>query len=149
MRFMRTLILVTLPLLYLSICSQAQNKVLDSLEKSYQLCLDKGAHKYQCALQYYAQLNLLLDSTYRQICNSMDSSGVRHLRLDQQAWLEKKDGFFKKMDERVEKLSKKTMDGLDDEMISTDNKAAYIKERLLELLSSKAFANIKTAEQEQ
>jgi uncharacterized protein YecT (DUF1311 family) len=143
MRFLRTLILVVLPLCYLPVILAAQNKVLDSLERSYQLCLDKGEHKYQCALTYYTQLNSLLDTVYLQLCNNMDSNGVRHLRLDQQAWLEKKELFFKKMDERVVKLSKKTMDGLDDEMISTDNKAAYIKERLLELLSSKNFANIK------
>ena len=60
---------------------------------------------------------------------------LQQLQSDQSAWEEKKTEYFKKIDERVERMHKRTLEGLDDEMISTDNKAAYIRQRLTSLLN--------------
>lgn len=114
--------------------AQTRQSALDALEKQYQHCLGEGRHAYSCALTFYRQVDSLLTSTYRLLYTALDTSRRQSLAVSQHQWLEKKEEYFRKIDERVEKHHKKTMEGLDDNMISTDNKATYLKDRLMALL---------------
>ncbi|NLR64914.1 DUF1311 domain-containing protein [Chitinophaga varians] len=113
--------------------SQSRQAALDTLENRYQRCLSTS-NSYGCALVYYKQLDSLLHSTLQRLYSQIEPNRLHTLQIEQGAWEEKKDAYFRKIDERVEKMHKSTMDGLDDDMISTDNKAAYVKERVTALL---------------
>ncbi|PSL49337.1 uncharacterized protein DUF1311 [Chitinophaga niastensis] len=131
---MRNLILILTVFLCTNAYSQSRQTALDTLETHYQQCLGKSHKMYDCALTYYKQLDSLLYSTLQHLYSSLSPNRQQKLQAEQGTWEEKKDEYFKKIDGRVEKMHKRTMDGLDDDMISTDNKAAYIKERVTELL---------------
>lgn len=90
---------------------------------------------YNCAVTYYKQLDSLLNHTLQHLYSSLTPGRQQQLQTEQGAWEEKKEEYFKKIDERVEKMHKRTMEGLDDDMISTDNKAAFLKARLRTLLN--------------
>ncbi|MGN7822249.1 hypothetical protein ACTJJB_19100 [Chitinophaga sp. 22536] len=113
--------------------SQSRQAALDTLENRYQRCLSTS-NSYGCALVYYKQLDSLLYSTLQRLYSQIEPNRLHTLQTEQGAWEEKKDAYFRKIDERVEKMHKSTMDGLDDDMISTDNKAAYVKDRVTALL---------------
>ncbi|KAA2244966.1 DUF1311 domain-containing protein [Chitinophaga agrisoli] len=128
-------VLFFLPLLLcLKSFAQTKQAVIDSLESNYQRCLSKSQYMYGCALEYYRQMDSMMDNIYRQLYTSLDTNRRRSLKVEQVQWEEKKEAYFKLLDTRVEKLHKKTMAGLDDQAISTDHKAAYIKDRVNALL---------------
>ncbi|MCW3462442.1 hypothetical protein [Chitinophaga nivalis] len=131
---MRNLILILTTFLCTTAYSQSRQTALDTLEARYQRCLTQGHHTYGCALTYYKQLDSLLYTTLQHLYASLTPNRQLKLQTEQGTWEEKKEEFFKKMDERVEKLHKSTLNGLDDDMISTDNKAAYLKVRVTALL---------------
>jgi uncharacterized protein YecT (DUF1311 family) len=132
---MRNLILIILVFLATNAYAQTSQAALDSLESQYQQCLSSDHRMYDCAVNYYQQLDSLLNSTLQQLYSNLDQDKLQQLQSDQSAWEEKKTEYFKKIDERVERMHKRTLEGLDDEMISTDNKAAYIRQRLTSLLN--------------
>jgi uncharacterized protein YecT (DUF1311 family) len=121
----------------MNVFAQTSKSAVDSLEKRYQLCLAEGKSHYNCALQYYIQMDSLLNAVYRQLYDNLDYNRRATLQISQTQWEEKKQTYFKDIDIRVEKKRPQTLDGLDDDMIVTDNKAAFLKTRVMELLASK------------
>ncbi|MBO9727041.1 MAG: DUF1311 domain-containing protein [Chitinophaga sp.] len=132
---MRNLILFLLVFLCTEAYSQTRQSALDTLENRYQQCLGNSHTMYNCAVIYYKQLDSLLNHTLQNLYSNLAPGRQQQLQAEQGAWEEKKEEYFKKIDERVEKMHKRTMEGLDDDMISTDNKAAFLKARLLTLLA--------------
>ncbi|MFY0253015.1 hypothetical protein ACDQ55_03585 [Chitinophaga sp. 30R24] len=132
---MRNLILTLAVFLCTNAYAQTSPSALDTLANRYQLCLGNSQHPYDCAVIYYRQLDSLLNLALQRLYANLAPDKQRQLQLEQGFWEEKKEEYFKKIDERVEKIHKRTMEGLDDDMISTDNKAAFLKERLTKLLS--------------
>ncbi|MVT07097.1 lysozyme inhibitor LprI family protein [Chitinophaga tropicalis] len=116
--------------------AQTTKTTVDSLEKRYQQCLSEGKSSYNCALQYYAAMDSLLDAVYRQLYGKLDNNRRELLQVSQAQWVQKKDAYFRDIDLRVEKKRPLTLSGLDDDMIVTDNKAAYLRTRVIELLAS-------------
>jgi uncharacterized protein YecT (DUF1311 family) len=132
---MRNLLLILGIFLCTKAYSQSQQAALDTLENRYQQCLGNSQDMYNCAVTYYKQLDSLLNHTLRQLYSNLNPDAQRKLQAEQGAWEEKKEVYFRQIDARVEKMHKRTMQGLDDDMISTDNKAAFLKDRLNTLLS--------------
>lgn len=132
---MRKLILFLLVFLCTKAYSQTKQSALDTLETHYQQCLGNSQSMYNCAVIYYKQLDSLLNNTLQHLYSNLTPGRQQQLQAEQGAWEEKKEEYFKKIDERVEKMHKRTMEGLDDDMISTDNKAAFLKARLRTLLN--------------
>lgn len=131
---MRNLIPILAVFLCSNVYAQSRQTALDTLENRYQQCLSKGSNSYGCALVYYKQLDSLLYTTLKQLYCHIDPNRQHKLQTEQTVWEEKREEYFRKIDERVEKMHKSTMNGLDDDMISTDNKAAYVKERVTALM---------------
>jgi len=132
---MRSLILFLLVFLCTKAYSQTKQSALDTLETHYQQCLGNSQSMYSCAVTYYKQLDSLLTYTLQHLYSNLTPDRQQQLQTEQTAWEERKEEYFKKIDERVEKMHKRTMEGLDDEMISTDNKAAFLKARLRTLIN--------------
>ena len=114
--------------------AMAQSRAaLDSLDKSYQACTAKKGNLYGCVLTYYKSMDSLLHRSYSEAYTKLDSTRKHGLEVDQKAWEDKRVAYFELLDSRVGKMEKKTLNGLDDRMISTDNKAAYLRNRVLQL----------------
>jgi uncharacterized protein YecT (DUF1311 family) len=114
--------------------TMAQSRAtLDSLDKHYQECLSLHSGQYNCAQQYYHSMDSLLRRSYSRLCTQLDSSRRQSLLLEQQDWEDRKSAYFDLLDARVDKQHKSTLSGLDDRVISTDNKAAYLRNRVLQL----------------
>lgn len=133
---MRKLLLFLSLMVGVQTFAQTKRAVVDSLEKGYQRCLAQTRYTYGCALEYYQQMDSMLDIVYRQLYSRLDTSRRRNLKVEQGLWIEKKESYFKLLDTRVEKFRSKTLAGLDDQAIATDQKAAYIKERVTALIKS-------------
>ena len=116
-----------------SVYAQKHEDPLEAIEHRYQECLAKGSNMNGCANAYYQSVDSTLTVTLQSLLNQLNGAALISLQQDQSLWEAKKEVYFKKMDERVEKLHKSTMQGLDDDMISTDNKAAFLKLRVIEL----------------
>ncbi|SDF22793.1 lysozyme inhibitor LprI family protein [Chitinophaga filiformis] len=130
--------ILCLPLcICMNVFAQTSKSAVDSLEKRYQLCLAAGKSQYNCALQYYTQMDSLLNTVYRQLYDNLDNNRRTTLQISQAQWEEKRQTYFKDIDLRVEKKRAQTLAGLDDDMIVTDNKATFLKTRVIELLASK------------
>lgn len=131
--------ILCLPLcISMSVFAQTSKSDVAMLEKRYQECLAEGKSHYNCALQYYTQMDSLLTSVYRQLYDNLDTNRRQTLQISQQQWEEKKDTYFKDIDVRVEKKRPLTLSGLDDDMIVTDNKAAFIRTRVIELIGKQS-----------
>ncbi|TWW02340.1 lysozyme inhibitor LprI family protein [Chitinophaga pinensis] len=127
--------ILCLPLcICMNVFAQTSKSAVDSLEKRYQQCLSEGKSNFNCALQYYTQMDSLLHSVYTELYDNLDPNRRQTLQISQQQWEEKKETYFKDIDVRVEKKRPLTLSGLDDDMIVTDNKAAFLKTRVVELL---------------
>ena len=116
--------------------SQIGKTTVDSLELRYQQCLGEGNNMYNCALQYYTQMDSLVNAVYRQLYTKLDNNRRESLQVSQQLWVEKKDAYFRNIEIRAEKKRPLTLPGLNDDMIVTDNKAEYLKSRVIELLEN-------------
>ncbi|WPQ64199.1 lysozyme inhibitor LprI family protein [Chitinophaga sancti] len=131
------LLLLCLPLcITLTVFGQTRKTAVDSIELRYQECLSQGGNSYNCALAYYQEMDSLLSAVYNQVYNNLDNPRRETLEIAQAQWTEKKEAYFKDIEVRAEKKRPLTLAGLDDDMILTDNKAAYLKHRVIELLKS-------------
>lgn len=128
-------LILCLPLcICMNVFAQTSKSAVDSLEKRYQQCLSEGKSNFNCALQYYTQMDSLLHSVYTELYDNLDNNRKQTLQISQQQWEEKKETYFRDIDVRVEKKRPLTLSGLDDDMIVTDNKAAFLRTRVVELL---------------
>ena len=131
------ILLLLMPLcISLNVFSQVSKTTVDSLELRYQHCLGDGNNVYNCALQYYTQMDSLLNTVYRQLYSKLDNNRRESLQVSQQVWVERKEAYFRNIEIRAEKKRPLTLPGLNDDMIVTDNKAEYLKVRVIELLEN-------------
>jgi uncharacterized protein YecT (DUF1311 family) len=133
---MKILLLSISLCLSINVFSQVGKTTVDSLELRYQQCLGEGNNMYSCALQYYTQMDSLVNTVYRQLYTKLDNNRRESLQVSQQLWVERKDAYFRNIDIRAEKKRPLTLPGLNDDMIVTDNKAEYLKSRVIELLAN-------------
>jgi uncharacterized protein YecT (DUF1311 family) len=133
---MKILFLCMALCLSLNVFSQVSKTTVDSLELRYQQCLGEGNNVYNCALQYYTQMDSLVNMVYRQLYSKLDNNHRESLLVSQQQWTEKKQAYFRNIDDRADKKRPLTLPGLDDDMIVTDNKAEYLRTRVIELLAN-------------
>ncbi len=130
---MKVFILFLFSLLSFGATMAQSRAAIDSLDRKYQACTSRKGNLYGCVLTYYKSMDSLLNTSYHQLYTKLDSTHKRGLEQEQQSWEEKKTAYFELLDARVGKVEKKTLNGLDDRMISTDNKAAYLRNRVLQL----------------
>ena len=81
-------------------------------------------------------MDSLLNTVYRQLYSKLDNNRRESLQVSQQVWVERKEAYFRNIEIRAEKKRPLTLPGLNDDMIVTDNKAEYLKVRVIELLEN-------------
>lgn len=103
---------------------------VDSLDIRYQQCMAKGQDMYSCAIEYYQQLDSMLQAVYDELYERLDTDRQTTLKAEQDTWIQQRDRYFKTIDTKAAK----SLFGLDDQTIAADNKAAYLKDRVVALL---------------
>lgn len=130
-------ILLCLPLcICLNVFGQTTKITVDSLELRYQQCLSEGNTPRACAMEYYDAMDSLLNAVYQQLYINLDNTRRETLQIAQAQWTEKRDAYFRDIETRADKKRPLTLNGLDDDMILADNKAAYLKNRVIELITA-------------
>lgn len=134
---MKIILFLCLPLsICLSVSAQTSKTTVDSIELRYQQCLSEGNTPRACATEYYDAMDSLLNAVYQQLYINLDNTRRETLQLSQAQWTEKKEAYFRDIETRADKKRPLTLSGLDDDMILTDNKAAYLKHRVIELIAA-------------
>ncbi|OCX53375.1 hypothetical protein BEL04_03480 [Mucilaginibacter sp. PPCGB 2223] len=106
-------------------------KTIDSLEKSYQACLDKGVNMLDCTKVHYQQMDNMLNLVYQKLHKKMSPTQFSQLKAEQIAWLSKRDKYFKNIPLEPEE---KALGAQDREMVIVDKKSDFVKERVMVLL---------------
>lgn len=120
--------------------SQTKNTI-DSLQKAEQNCLDQGKYMLGCAKMFYFQMDSMLNVVYLKLSSRLDLEAQSGLRTEQKLWLAKRDTYFK---QTLKKFSGANPGispygsaggAQDDAMFMYDDNAAFIKKRVLVLLT--------------
>jgi uncharacterized protein YecT (DUF1311 family) len=121
-----------LPILFLlsAYCSFAQPaKTIHKMDSLYQLCLDKGQDMAGCSYKYYDQMDSMLHVVYKMARVRLDTSVRVKLNKGQLDWVAKRDEYFKTLTTKNYGTG-----GNDREMMMEDDKATYVRKRVMELL---------------
>jgi uncharacterized protein YecT (DUF1311 family) len=126
------IIIIVLFLVLLGSKSFGQTTItIDSLEESYQACLDKGINMLGCSKRYYNQMDSMLNLVYRKLCKKISPSQGSKLKSEQLKWLSTRDQYFKNIPLDEEE---KALQGEDRKMLVISKKADFVKERVLGLI---------------
>ena len=115
-------------------------KTIDSLETQYQNCLDKGEYMFGCTKKFYSQIDSMLNVVYFKLRSTLDTTQKAKLKIEQKAWLIKRDTYFKKT---LKEFKTKNPDNSpygsafgaqDDAMFMYDDNAKFVKDRILTLI---------------
>ncbi len=107
-------------------------KTLDSLERVEQNCLDKGIKMSTCTWVYYTQIDSLLNIEYARFKNQLTADKAKTtLQSEQLKWLSSRDLYFQKLEKRFMSNRKSGEWGKDAIMFVWQEKAAYVKKRVL------------------
>ena len=109
-------------------------KSIDDMSKKYQTCLDAGKDMLGCSQHFYAQMDSTLNVAYNNLLTLLNSTEKESLKKEQLMWLKKRDTYFKKKDKIFQDNVKKGNWGQDMKMITYDDKANYVKERVIVLI---------------
>lgn len=110
---------------------QVTTSYLDRLAKEHQACLDSGLRMMDCATDYYATMDSLLNVVYRQLRAGLNPAHKDALKKEQLAWLRRRDALGAQV------LRENKRDGIygsDGYMIVYDRQADFIGARIRELL---------------
>ena len=113
-------------------CSFGQTqKTMVILETSYQACLDKGINMLGCSQVYYQQMDSMLNLVYKKVRKTMTPCQISRLKIEQLKWLANRDKYFKNI---VLNTEERLLDEEDKEMVITDKKSDFVRERVVELI---------------
>ena len=116
--------------------SYSQNlKTIESMEKSYQLCLDEGIDMHGCASHYYKQSDSILNVVYKKLRLKLNAAEKNKLKTEQLTWLKKRDKYFENEYSKLKKENLFEEGSRDFEMIYYDKKSEFVMERVKELIN--------------
>lgn len=125
---MRKLFFGLIFILFLSHYSYSQSlSVLNLLDNKHQKCLDKGNNMLLCTQKYYAQMDSLLNVAYKNYRTTLTDSQKQSLKTEQLNWLTSRDSYFRKINKEL----KTDQGSRDAQMIAMDEKAQFIRERVV------------------
>jgi uncharacterized protein YecT (DUF1311 family) len=107
---------------------------IEEMEHAYQNCLDSGVHMLQCSDEFYKKMDNVLNEVYKELRSKLDSSQKVEFRNEQLLWLKKRDRYFTEIHSEVKADG---LQGADYQMSVLDKKAEFVKDRIIELMSTK------------
>jgi uncharacterized protein YecT (DUF1311 family) len=113
----------------------AQNaKTIDEMSDKHQACLDSGINMLGCSSKFYIQMDSMLNVAYNNLKLKLIPPGRTNLKNDQLNWLHKRDVYFRNKDRIYREKFNKGEWGTDMAMINYDDKAEFVKKRVLLLI---------------
>lgn len=109
-------------------------EIVENMDTKHQTCLDSGIDMLGCSKSFYLQMDSMLNVVYHQLRATLGEKQKQALKNQQFKWIKKRDIYFKKQDNTFQKKYEKGEWGIDMEMISYDDKANFIKERVIVLI---------------
>jgi uncharacterized protein YecT (DUF1311 family) len=129
---MRPLLITLTALIGLSAPCSSQTRIKESdlkkVETDYKLCLDEGAFMLGCSKEFYKDLDSCLNVVYKQLKEKLDASSKAALKKEQLGWLKTRDLKF----QQIDRTNKE--EGQDGKMFRQDEKAAFVRDRVLILI---------------
>lgn len=101
---------------------------LKKIETNYKLCLDRGAFMLGCSREFYRDLDSCLNLVYKQLKEKLDVPSKAALNKEQLEWLKTRDLKF----QQIDRTNKE--EGQDGEMFRQDEKATFVRDRVLILI---------------
>ena len=101
---------------------------IDTISSKHQECLSFYDKWYSCAEEFQIKIDSCLDVAFNQLNNKLDQKNKSKLSFDQKNWIKIRDKKYNDIDR------KNTVGGRDGRIISMDQKAEVVKERVLELI---------------
>jgi uncharacterized protein YecT (DUF1311 family) len=127
--------IIVVILLAISINGNTQTlKTVKDLKSSYQICLDQGNYMAGCSIDYYNQVDSLLNVVYQNLKHQLNSEDRPKFLQEQKEWLKKRDAYFRKITKTTIKEGVFSEGTADFEMVVTDKKADFVVERLKVLI---------------
>ncbi|MEP6676161.1 MAG: lysozyme inhibitor LprI family protein [Ferruginibacter sp.] len=107
---------------------------VNDLAAKHQQCLDAGIDMTGCSRGFCAQMDSMLNVVYNNFRTKLNVSGKEVLKKEQIAWLKKRDAYYKNQDKIYQDNIKSKKWGPDMQMVTYDDKADFIKARVLALI---------------
>lgn len=119
----------------LYVTGQAQTiSTINVLAEKHQSCLDSGIDMLGCSKSYYFQMDSMLNVVYNKLRASLSQSEKDSLKKEQLNWLKKRDLYFEKQNKEFREKAQSGEWGSDMAMITYDNQAEYVKDRVIILI---------------
>lgn len=109
-------------------------EIVENMATKHQTCLDSGIDMLGCSKSFYLQMDSMLNVVYHQLRATLGEKQKQALKNQQFKWIKKRDTYFNKQDNTLQKKYEKGEWGRDMEMITYDDKANFIKERVIVLI---------------
>ena len=120
---------------FLFTVGNAQTKrTVEDMAKSHQDCLDTGIDMLGCSKHYYFQMDSMLNVVYDKYRATLNNAQKAVLKKEQLNWIKKRDIYFKKQNKEFQHKFKSGEWGTDMAMITYDNNAEFVKDRVIVLL---------------
>jgi uncharacterized protein YecT (DUF1311 family) len=123
-------------IIFVIVCSNLGNAqgiyIVEKMADDHQACLDKGYKMLQCAIGFYYEMDSMLNVVYTNLRKKVTTKEKEKLKKEQNQWLKRRDVFFKK--ENKIALKNWSNWGEDADMFAYDNKADFVKRRVIELI---------------
>ena len=123
---------LTFFILILFFSSYAQTeKLLNEMDEIHQNCLDKGENMFECANNFYKQMDSTLNVVYKTLKKQLNTIQFKKLKNDQLKWLMIRNIHFIKLDKDAEinELGREIGN-----VFTQNQKAYFVKERVQLLL---------------
>lgn len=111
-----------------------ENKTIQKLDTELQNCLDNTQNNMlNCTLEYYKKIDDQLNITYKKISATLSKPKHEKLKIQQLAWLKKRDLHFKKVAAKTASYLDGDHSSQDYRMICSQENALFVKDRVIEL----------------
>lgn len=134
---MKTLKVLAITFILLIVCMVGRTQTVKTVEDmaiKHQACLDSEIDMLGCSKSFYLQMDSMLNVVYHQLRATLGEKQKQALKNQQFKWIKKRDTYFNKQDNTLQKKYEKGEWGRDMEMITYDDKANFIKERVIVLI---------------
>ncbi len=128
-------------LFFIGLAAHSQSaKTVKDLVKKHRQCFSQclanhPTDRIQCSEHFYYQMDSLLNVVYRNTKTNLSKNRRRQLEREQVKWLHDRDTYFAEQDILFKEKHKKSDWRSDMEMITYEDKANFVKDRVVALLA--------------
>jgi len=121
--------------IFLNVSANAQLKnTMDRIYQDHLKCLDSGINMLGCSRKYYLEMDSMLNLTYKKLRTTLNETEKSTLKEEQLKWLKERDAYFETQNRIFNDKVNSGEWGNDMYMVTFDNKADFVRKRVLEII---------------